>query len=301
MATITVIRVRGFTPLPDAETITVDPLLSGVGAGNVKFLFDFSHPVSPLAVAPLDADEVHDISENGNGDWDILAGQALDWDAALGGVDFSPITTRPAVALAPASVSAAIQAADQRFMVAFWATLPTQTQWLGGTAAGGAPTGTFMSMVAASDNGYTTQSDLITIGQQYAGAAPSTNQVLAARRQTNGASVDAPLVSLQGTSHFGKPALIAFWRSTTEQVIYIKTAASGSALEGTAAAGSNNVADVSARRLRFGLPNQFGFHPDAGNLKIHRGWIETLPSGSARVPRDVLAAEYTRNVARFTP
>jgi hypothetical protein len=300
MATITVIRVRGFTPKPDAETITVDPLLSGAGASNVKFLFDFGHPVSPLSVAPLDADTVHDVSENGNGDWDILAGQTLDWSGAVDGVDFSPITTRPAVVLAPASVSAAIEAADQRFLLAFWATLPTQAQWLGGTIAGGAPTGTFMSMVAASDNGYTTQSDLITIGQQYAGAAPSTNQVLAARRQTNGATVDAPLVSLQGTSHFGKPALIAFWRSGSEQVVYLKTSASGSALEGTAAAGSNNVADVSARRVRFGLPNQFGFHPDATNFKLHRGWIETLPAGSARTPRDVLAAEYARNVARFT-
>jgi hypothetical protein len=297
MATITVIRVRGFSPKPDAETITVDPLLSGSGAGNVKFLFDFGHPLSPLSAAPLDGDVLRDISEHADGEWDILSGQTLDWSSPVDGVDFSPVTTRPAVALAPASVSAAIQAADQRFLVALWATLPTQPQWLGGAAG---PTGTFMSMVAASDAGYTTQSDLITIGQQYAGTAPSTNQVLAARRQTAGATVDAPLVSLQGTSHFGKTALIAFWRSTTEQVIYLRTSASSTPLEATIGAGSNNSADVSARRIRFGLPNQFGFHADATNFKIHRGWIETLPAGSARTPRDVLAAEYARNVARFT-
>lgn len=304
MATITVLRARGVTAPVGAERLVRDAVLQGSGGANVKFAFDFGHPIDPLSAAPTSGRAVYDLAEVGNGDWAINAGQTLAWDAATEGVNFAGLTAEGATGVlmqGPVSVGAAVQAAGQKFMQVGYFTMPTREQYNGYAAVTGV-----RPMMAWSSNGYTLEADLVTVGQFATGTpGPTAVQYIASRRQTNGATTDALSVVIADGKHLGKLAQLAFWRNDTGQALRVRSADGTDIL--TAAVGSNNAVSVADRRPMWGVtgglwslvadPTQ----RDMAAWKLHRGWVETMATGAARDPAAVLDADWTRNAARFTP
>lgn len=261
-----------------------DPLL----VPGVNFLFDLAGSLGyPKQAAPLTADPIVDISGNGNGSVNIAAGQTVAYSGR--GFDFTGMTADPGIILAPVGDLASIwNAANDYFMVAFYAKLPASGDW--NTDA----TLASMFCATASASGYSTpEVDLLTIAQ-------NNGPNMTFRRQTNGAAT-VDTLNVSPALHYGSLTQVAFWRNPSGQGARLKS--SGGTTVSTGSVSTNNTGDFSAKQARFGVCESFNDlvtkvpHRNAAKYRLYRGWIEDL-SVSGRDPITVLDADYARTIAR---
>lgn len=261
-----------------------DAVLSGDN-GGVKFLFDLAYPYSYAGGTPANGSPIVNINDSGsNGSIVLTSGQNLVF--AGNGLDFTNITAANNYLSVPASVAADIWgggAGLQYFMQVMYLKLPTNANWNVDTSI--VP---FSQFATTAYN--IPDADLVLFNQQASGKA------IGARRQTNGATIDT-LSVVPMTADYGSYAQVAFWRNAAGQGLRLKTA-NGTVLS-TAAVGSANVTNFSAKTGKIGLAGTFapGVQAPSRQWKLYRGWIENLVT-SGRDPATVLDADWTRTVAR---
>ncbi|RWC04210.1 MAG: hypothetical protein EOQ56_04295 [Mesorhizobium sp.] len=262
-----------------------DPLIRG---GAVKFAFDLSFNYSwPGAATPLDGAVIYDMSDNGNGEVDIIAGQSVAY--AGGGFDFNGLTNDPVVVKAPVGCLASIWGDGivdtQHFLVSGIMKFPSSSDW--NTISTIAP------LFCTSTNLYTTEADMVTISYRDATR-------LSARRQTNGSSTVNELTITATANIFGQVGQWGYWRTAAGTGLRIKTALGE--LIATGAAGVQNTGDFSAKQPRWGIPEASNrlidttAHRNTHKTRLYSGFVEDLASG--RTPIDVLDEEWARQVAR---
>lgn len=279
----------GNTALP---ILRRDPILDGDG-GGVSFMFDTAFSWCVPATAPLNGTVIRDISETGDGEFNLTAGQTMAY--AGGGFDFSSLTNDPAEVVGGVGSLAGIYSGNQYFMVVGWFKLPISSDWKPDIGL------TTMFETTANGAGYTVASDMVTIGQIN---SPSLNF----RRQTNGSTHD--VMSISPALHYDRVAQIAFWRNAAGQGARLRSA--GGTTSAAAAVGSVNSGNFSTRRPRWGVPTAFNnlndgnptvaaVHRAATNMRLYRGWVENLEV-SERDPVTVLDADYAfvTGLARYS-
>lgn len=260
-----------------------DPLLP-VDVSGVPFRFELASGLGwPSAAAPANGGTVPNLTGGTAGEVVIASGQTVAYSG--GGFDFTGLTGDPGEVLGPAGSLTAINDASQYFMVMFYAKLPASGDYNSDAVI--SP----MFETTGNANGYTAANDMLTIAQVTGG-------LLAARRQTNGSTVDA--INLSAAAHYGRVCQIAYWRNAAGQGFRIKSA--GGTTTGTAAVGSNNAGSFAAARPRWGVPIAFNNPADAQHQaafkwRLYGGMVENLAL-TGRNPQTVLDADWTRTVSR---
>lgn len=280
-----------FLELPNDPTDTTlpnpllaDPILDGDDDG-IRALFDLAAASSwPTLADPADGAAIHDLT----GGTDLTAKVT---DAATdyvgGGFDFAATSaaaaSRPNGVLAPANALTSIAAAaNDYFLVCGYFKLPAVWNPSSGLHA--------LFCATAGSGGYTAEADLVTIAMNNTGQ-------LVSRRQTNGgSSVDQILITVDA-AHLGQVAQLAFWRNATNQTLRLKTAAG--VQSATAATGSNNSGDFSAKQPRWGMNTSFAATDQRKDIRLYRGYIDDL-NLDTRPPATILDNDWTTVSARFS-
>lgn len=257
-----------------------------VAVNGVEFLFDLASLLSwPSLGTPANGDAVKDIAGGPDGAVAISAGQSIAY--AGGGFDFSANTADGQLVTAPAgSLQSIHDAANDYFMVAFYAKFPVAGDWNVETTMS-----PFFCCTTGSA-GYTGESDLVTIAQGSGGN-------LTSRRQTNGGSASSN-INVSAAAHYGLLTQVAYWRNAAGATLHLKSSAGVTV--GTDVVGADNTGDFSTKVPRWGITESFNTpslpgHLNAWNWRLFRGWIEDL-TVSGRDPATVLDADYARTIAR---
>lgn len=288
-----------------------DALLKDVPNDGVRFLFDAAFPWCypggdpvgrPAAGNPADGAVIRDMTEHANGSFDqrVSSGGALA-SYAGGGFDFTgserPIdgggtTVSAKGVIMPASVLAdiftAYSGASQRYLISMYVKLATKAN-MDNTQAG--------IVTIASDDAYNTSPSLVNLGFRLGATEVGKLQ---ARRQTSAGGVETSMIVQAHDDDFGTVCQLAVWRNAAGQGLLLRSLTSGQpAKTATAAAGTNNTQDFSAKNFAMGRTGAFS--SNAGNMftgfRLYRGFIENL-ARSGRDPLTVLNADYERVKAR---
>lgn len=280
--------------LSGAAKPILDPLITGDN-GGVRFLFDFGFSFSYPGVGagspgnPANGAVVYDIARRANGAWRTTGTAAPTF--AGSGVDLSTVDANgeqntgiagPASALA--DIWTAFGGLSQLFLICGYFKLPSSANW---NASGSLAT--FFS--AAGAGGYASGPDILNLAM-----AASTR--LSSRRQVAAATHEGEKLITPAAGDFSTVAQIAYWRSATQTVLSMKTAASARQ-NVTGAQLAANTQDFSALTPLWGCPTPFT-SPAAGifsGFRVYRGWIENL-ARSARDPITVLDADWARVATR---
>jgi hypothetical protein len=257
-----------------------DKLLENDG-GGVLWLADFSRDYTwSSAAAPGNGDVIGSLTEANPGAMRLANGGTV--ALAGNGLDFATAKKNTFVEI-PATVLSTLWgggARNQYFMACFYAKLPAQAGW--NAAAGVLP------MFQASPAAYTTQPDLLLVGQV-------STPAISFRRQTAIGTNSGIDVALQ-SADFGSLAQVAYWRTASGAGARVKTAAG--TRSGTGAVGVNNAANFSANVGQLGIGPGFWTEPLSGQancvkFSMYRAFIEDLVT-SGRDPATVLDADWSR-------
>lgn len=278
-----VLRVPGTADNAALENYK-DPVIPPAG---MKFLFDLASPLSwAVQGDPVTGNAVKDVAGGSDGAVAITSGQTVDW--AGNGFDFTGNTADGQIVTAPAGALGSIwSATNDYFMVCFYAKLPIAEDWNTDSTLA------TMFCCTTHANGYLNEVDLLNISQQN---GPN----MRFRRQTDGGTT-VVTTDVSPALHYGREAQVGFWRNASGIGARLKS--SGGTTLATAAVGSNNSGDFSAKVPRWGICESFNdlglkaAHVEAAKWRLYRGFLEDL-SASGRDPVTVLDADYARTIAR---
>lgn len=273
-----VIRIPTTITDTSAPQLVRDELLVG-DSGGVQFLFDLANQYVWPGGNPTNGATVRDLSSHARDGSVAIGGGAV--TLAGGGFDFSGVTSFDDFIAGPAAAAANLYDGTQHWLVAFYIKLPSTGDWV----ASGSVQPWFQL------GRYASQPDLVMIGPESAG------QAVSVRRQTaSGTAATIASIAPNASDH-GTVVQLAAWRTASGCAARYKGAAATT--KATAAVGSNNTQDWSARAPTWGIASTFwgGTPGTCRKVRIYRGWIENLAT-SGRDPETILDADWTRTVAR---
>lgn len=264
----------------------VDPLLVGDNDG-VRFLFDLAAPrLCYPGGNPANGAVVKDIAGREAGSVVAANGQAIAF--AGNGFAFDAINAAGGGYLnIPASVAADLWA-DQRFLLCCYVRLPTTADW------NTSPTSIPFFGFGSTTSGYVNGPDIASVMQ-----LNTSRRIRAARQTAAGGAADL-LEFGPAAADYGSVVQLAFWRSTTQQALWLRSANSRTLV--TSAAGAANTQNFSAQTGKIGIgPSLSGgpitSNPGVTKWRAYRGFIENL-ARSGRDPIAVLDADWARVIAR---
>lgn len=274
------IKVPGSITDDSAPTLARDQLTVDDG-GGVAFLFDLATTYSWPGGNPTNAAQIKDLSSHSR-HGSAIVGASAGITYSGGGFDFSGTSDLLGSVEAPASVSAALRAGSEYWLIAFYIRLPSNGDW----DSGGAIRPWFQAAAAT----YLSQPEICVIG------AASSGQAISFRRATGAGTVSEYAVLTPASGDKGALVQLAAWRNASGLGARLKSA--NGTVSGSAAAGSANSQDFSAATPKWGMPGTFwGTSNNCRKIRIFRGWMENLGT-SGRNPTTVLDADYTRTIAR---
>jgi len=240
---------------------------------------------------------IQNLPEKGNFSVSVAAGDAIGWDDATGGFDFSGCTKAGNAIAFPADSLAPIWAdPEQKFVLWFYVVFPSLVDMQAGNGSGWFTT--------ATGGAYTTTPDLMTIRTLYTGG----NVYISFARQRNGAGDFHNGNVIPKANCYGRICQVSYSRTATAarmKVWSIQDLIDGNAPNISAGAPDvPNTGDFSAKVPRIGIPAGINSavltaNQQAGtNYKLLGCYLEAL-AVSGRDPDAVLAEDFARQVQRY--